>query len=98
MSDGPTTPETGDVESASTPAPMSYEDRRAAMEQYERAEADSYAAVTDPRVVAVLDVLAPVSYGSRSAIFEWGHETTPTAAEMIELAAKVVEAVDRTQL
>lgn len=55
------------------------------------AEADAYAAVADPRVKAVLEVLAP----NRIPLFEWGHETTPTASEMIDLARSIVEAIDR---
>ncbi len=53
----------------------------------------SYADVTDPRVRAVLDILAPVTHGQRSPIFEWGHETTPAPAEVIELARNIVEAL-----
>ena len=57
-------------------------------------EAATYAAVQDPRVNAVLDVLAPRhEISGRSPIFEWAHEETPTAAEMIELAEMVVAAL-----
>jgi hypothetical protein len=62
-----------------------------AEEQRERA---AYAAVTDPALLAVLDVLAPSRDGYRVPLFEWGHETTPTAEEMIELAQQVVAALE----
>lgn len=58
-------------------------------------EKEAYATVTDARVNAVLDVLAPRhEIGGRSPIFEWGHETSPTAEEMIDLARQVVAAID----
>lgn len=55
----------------------------------------------EQKIEAVLDVLAPVSPAQvqlgeewpRSAIFEWGHETTPTRAEIYELAGRVVDAL-----
>lgn len=57
-------------------------------------DARVYAAVDDPLVNAVLDVLAPRNeISGRSVIFEWGHETTPTAEEMIALAQKIVAAL-----
>jgi len=58
----------------------------------------AYRAVTDPRVAAVLDVIAPRAEWNadlRLPLFEWGHETTPTAAEMIDLAERIVAAIDR---
>jgi hypothetical protein len=60
----------------------------------EQAEAAAYGAVTDPRVVAVLDVLAPVDprFG-RSPIFEWPKEESPAAGEVIELAERIVAAI-----
>ncbi len=58
------------------------------------AEAATYGAVQDPRVNAVLDVLAPQhEVSERYPIFEWPHEETPTA-EMIELAEQIVAALD----
>ena len=65
-------------------------------------EQDAYAAVTDPRIIAVLDVLAPVETWSgqatgRDPIFEWGHETTPTPEEMIELAGRIVDVLHATE-
>lgn len=62
------------------------------------AEQAAYAEVTDPRVVAVIDVLAPVYpdlNGVRIPQFEFPHETTPTPNEVIELAQTVVAAIDR---
>ena len=49
-------------------------------------------------VERVLDVLAPWhDFGGESKercpIFEWGHETTPTDADMRELAERLVAAV-----
>lgn len=56
-----------------------------------------YTEVTDPVVLAVLDVLAPHTRfdadGDRSPIFEFGHETSPTRMEMVELAVQIVDAV-----
>jgi hypothetical protein len=53
----------------------------------------------DARVEAVLNVLAPRAdwhpERPRLAIFEWGQETTPTDAEVRELAERIVAAVDR---
>lgn len=60
-------------------------------------EAAVYSAVHDPRVNAVLDVIAPRSDGGgRAALFEWGHEETPRAEEMVELAENIVAALDGT--
>jgi len=57
-------------------------------------DAEVYANVTDARVNAVLDILAPRhKVGGRSPIFEWGHETTPGPEEMIELAQRIVDAL-----
>lgn len=44
-------------------------------------------------VEAVLDILAPRESWGRCPIFEWGHETTPTEAQMLELAIDIVAAV-----
>lgn len=68
------------------------QEQRAAEEEHERA---TYAAVTNPAVLAALDVLAPACDGIRLPLFEWGHETTPTADEMIELAQQIVAAIAR---
>jgi hypothetical protein len=65
--------------------------------KYEAAEQRAYrAACRSRRIRAVLDVLAPRfdGKGPRIPIFEWGHETTPTAAEMIQLAEELLSAVD----
>lgn len=71
-------------------------------EYYERRRADeveaarvAYSAVTDPAVVAVLDVLAPVHEGTgqRMAIFDWGGEVNPAPQELVDLAVEVVSAV-----
>lgn len=56
-------------------------------------DVDAYAAVTDPQVLAVLDVLAPRFGDGRSPIFEWGHEETPSGAEMVDLAGAIVAAL-----
>lgn len=43
---------------------------------------------------AIKDVIYPASAdGKRCAIFEWGHETTPTAEEMQELCEQIADAV-----
>jgi len=52
---------------------------------------------TDERVVAVLDILAPIHHRERMPIFELGHETTPTCEQMVELALDIVEAVETAQ-
>jgi hypothetical protein len=74
-----------------------YHDARAAWEAANQAK---YAAVTDRRLLAVLDVLAPVRHdpgfdGARSPVFEHPHETTPTADEVIELATDILASLDR---
>jgi hypothetical protein len=56
----------------------------------------TYTEVTDPAVLAVLDILAPRDPrrpGERIPVFEFGHETTPTRIEMVELAQAIVDAV-----
>lgn len=61
----------------------------------ERRGVATYTAVTDPAVLAVLDVIAPrdPDGDDRSPIFEFGHETTPTRIEMVELAERIADAV-----
>lgn len=73
----------------------STEQRDARVRAEEEAERATYAAVTDPRVEAVLNVLAPVRGGDRVPAFEWGHETTPTPAELVEMATEIVAAIER---
>lgn len=78
------------------PSPaQQFEMRDRQLAEYERRGQAAYAAVTDPHVLAVLDVLAPVSYGRRSPILQWPKKKTPEAAEMIEIATKVVAAMKR---
>ena len=63
-------------------------------ERWRAHEAAVYAGVRDPRVIAVLDILAPAeSSGERLPIFEWGHETTPSAEEMVDLAIRIVASI-----
>ena len=58
------------------------------------AERAAYAAVTDPAVVAVLDVLAPADErGERWCIYVRTDESNPDAAELIPLAEQIVQAV-----
>jgi hypothetical protein len=54
----------------------------------------------DPRVEAVLDVIAPRADWDepehrRFAIFEWPKETSPTDGELLDLATRIVAAVDQ---
>ncbi len=44
-------------------------------------------------IEAVLSVIQPDLDGQPMPIFEWGHETTPTADEMRELAGRIADAV-----
>jgi hypothetical protein len=63
-------------------------------EERDGREQEIYDAVTDPHILAMLDVLAP-RRGPREPripIFEWGHETTPTPDEMIDLARDLLAA------
>lgn len=46
----------------------------------------------DQAVERVLNILAPEHDSVRYPIFEWGHETTPTDAEMRALTEKIVDA------
>jgi hypothetical protein len=67
-----------------------------AREEAERREQQTYDAVTDRRLLAILDVLAPrmdLPSRPRSPIFEWGHETTPTAEEMIKLGEEILNSL-----
>ena len=48
----------------------------------------------DEKIERVLDVIAPVLNDKRVAIFEWGHETTPTLDELRELAGRIVDALE----
>jgi hypothetical protein len=63
-------------------------------EEDDRREQEIYGSVTDPHILALLDVLAP-RRGPREPripIFEWGHETTPTPDDMIDLARGLLAA------
>lgn len=54
----------------------------------------------DGRITAILDVLAPARDdlgGERCPIFEWGHETTPTDAEMVDLARNILAKIDEAK-
>lgn len=77
-----------------------FADRAAAEDARQRHAAEVYRdAADDPRVRAVLDVIAPrCEYGPhprpRFAIFAWGREEEPTAEEVVELARKITDAID----
>jgi hypothetical protein len=75
--------------------PGSFFTRWQAALETERAE---YAAADlTPVELAILDVLAPIdekdSLPNRYPAFEFAHETTPSAAEMIELVRDIARAV-----
>lgn len=56
------------------------------------AEADK-----DPRMAAILDVLAPragYARGDRSPEFDFGEETKPTAAQVIGMAREILARID----
>lgn len=62
--------------------------------EYDEAQAAEYAdAARDPGVRAVLDVLAPVSEYAphhRIPVFEFGHEETPNAGDVIDMARVIL--------
>jgi hypothetical protein len=74
----------------------SLEERDARISAEEETEGTVYARVTNPRVLAVLDVIAPERDGDRIPVFEFGHETTPTSVEIVEMATEIVTAIDRS--
>ena len=64
------------------------------LDAWQAAQRAAYAAVTDPQVNAVLDVLAPRDQdGDRWPLMAWPKEETPTGADMVGLAERIVVAV-----